>query len=82
MELSMPGLGIVGELGLALERGRPLPPAPSLNTTGEISRRLRVPVHRVEYIIATRGIQPAAVAGASRVFDEQAVAAIARELNV
>lgn len=55
--------------------------APSMPTTGEIARRLGQPLHRVEYLIRTRCIQPAAWAGNSRVFCEEAVQLIARELQ-
>ncbi len=55
--------------------------APSMPTIGEIARRLGVPTHRVEYIIRARGIQPYGWAGNARVFDEEAVESIAKELE-
>lgn len=56
--------------------------APHLNTPGVISRELKVPLHRVLYILRTRRhIQPRAFAGRVRLFDERAVALIRHELN-
>lgn len=55
--------------------------APRLNTTGAIADRLGVAVHRIHYIIETRGIEPAAYAGRLRLFDREAVARIRHELN-
>ena len=55
--------------------------APSMPTVGEIARRLGVPTHRVEYVIKVRGIHPRGWAGNARVFDEDAVEAIADELE-
>lgn len=42
-------------------------------TTGQIAERLKMPVHRVEYIIESRNIEPANRVGNIRVFDEAAV---------
>ena len=39
-------------------------------TVGEIAARLGQPVHRIEYIIASRGLRPTAWAGHARVFSE------------
>ena len=50
-------------------------------TLGEIARRLGEPVHRVEYLIRSRGIQPSGIAGQARVFGEEDVARIASELQ-
>jgi len=55
--------------------------APALATIGEIARRLSVPTHRVEYIIASRGIRPTSRAGNARVFSEADVKFIASELR-
>lgn len=55
--------------------------APALPTVGEIAQRLGVPVHRVVYVIESRGIEPAGWAGNSRVFDEPAVNRVASELR-
>lgn len=53
----------------------------TLPTVGEISRRLDVPLHRIEYVIRSRQIEPVSVAGNSRVFSEQQVQLIASELR-
>jgi DNA-binding transcriptional MerR regulator len=50
-------------------------------TVGEIARRLRVPVHAIEYIIRTRGIEPVSRAGNARVFTEADISHIASELK-
>ena len=55
---------------------------PKLDTTGRIAAKLGVPVHRVQYIIDTRSIAPAAYAGRLRLFDREAVARVRYELNV
>ena len=55
--------------------------APRLDTTGHIADKLGVPVHRVQYVVATRGITPAAYAGRLRLFDREALARIRYELN-
>ena len=53
-----------------------------LLTPGRIATRLKVPVHRVLYVIRSRRhIQPAARAGNNWVYDEQAKAQIRYELN-
>jgi hypothetical protein len=45
---------------------------PSMNTVGAICRKAVPPVeaHRVEYVIASRGIQPIGRAGNCRVFSD------------
>ncbi len=50
-------------------------------TVGEIARRLGQPVHRVEYLIRSRGVEPSGVAGNARVFTEEDVARIASEMD-
>lgn len=50
-------------------------------TTGEICRRLGEPLHRVQYIISSRGIEPTARAGNLRLFSETDVTRIAAELQ-
>ena len=47
----------------------------------EIARRLGVAVHRVEYVVRTRNIQPVSRAGNLRVFSESAADSVARELQ-
>ncbi|HEY7313864.1 MAG TPA: MerR family transcriptional regulator [Gemmataceae bacterium] len=56
-------------------------PAPTMPTVGEIARRLAEPVHRIEYILRTRNIRPAGIAGNSRVYAEEDVERIAAELQ-
>lgn len=50
-------------------------------TVGEIARRLGESLHRVEYVIRSRNIQPASRAGHVRIFAEADVAHIADELR-
>jgi DNA-binding transcriptional MerR regulator len=55
---------------------------PRLNTVGTIARDLRVPVHRVRYVLETRPyIRPAALAANTRLFDQHAVAQIRHALS-
>ncbi len=54
-------------------------PKPLL-TVGIIARRLGASLHRIEYIIRSRGIEAFATAGNARVYSEEAVDLIAREL--
>jgi hypothetical protein len=54
---------------------------PTMPTVGEIARRLAEPVHRIEYILRTRNIRPAGIAGNSRVYAEADVERIAAELQ-
>ncbi|MGE3110087.1 MAG: hypothetical protein AB7N65_01705 [Vicinamibacterales bacterium] len=53
----------------------------SLPSVGVIAKRLCVPVHRVEYVIRSRGILPMGWAGNARVFSESDVQRIAAELR-
>ncbi len=55
--------------------------APTMPTIGEIARRLGQPIHRIEYVIRARRIQPSGWAGNARVFSEDAVRVIAGELR-
>jgi hypothetical protein len=57
-------------------------PVRSLPTVGEIARRLGEPVHRVEYVLRTRDIEPAGMAGNSRVYTEEDLARVAEELRL
>lgn len=50
-------------------------------TVGEIARRLCKPLHRVEYVIRARSIQPSGMAGNARVFAEEDVERIDSELQ-
>ncbi len=48
---------------------------------GEIARRLNVPIHRVEYVIRTRHIAPALVAGGRYFYCEASVQRIGSEIK-
>ncbi|MCA9108574.1 MAG: hypothetical protein KDA52_01400 [Planctomycetaceae bacterium] len=50
-------------------------------TTGEIARQLDAPVHRVEYVIRSRNIQPIERAGCLRIFALADLEYIADELR-
>lgn len=50
-------------------------------TVGEIAKQLGEPLHRIEYIIRSRNIQPASRAGNVRIFAEAEVAHIADQLR-
>lgn len=50
-------------------------------TVGEIAKKYSQPVHRIEYVIRSRGIEPAYRAGNSRVFSDESVARIGSELK-
>ena len=54
---------------------------PSASTVGVIANRVDKPVHRIAYVIRSRGIAPMAKAGNARVFSEEAVQRIAAELR-
>lgn len=54
---------------------------PTLPTIGEIARRLGESIHRIGYVIRARHIRPTGWAGNARVFAEEAVEAIAKELH-
>jgi len=44
-----------------------------LLTSGQIARKLNVPLHRVTYFLRTRGIKPRAKAGPYYVYDDAAM---------
>jgi DNA-binding transcriptional MerR regulator len=50
-------------------------------TVGELARRAGVPVHRVTYVIETRGIAPIGRAGQARVFSQEAAEQVLEELQ-
>jgi hypothetical protein len=55
---------------------------PRVRTAGSIAAELNQPLHRVVYILKTRGhIQPMCRAGRLRVYSSQAVAQVRYELN-
>ena len=49
-------------------------------TVGQIAHRLNEPLHRIEYAIKSRDIQPVAIAGHIRVFEEEDLDRIAAAL--
>lgn len=53
----------------------------TLLTIGEIARQLSQPIHRIEYILRARDIEPTSRAGNIRVFTEADVSYIAGELR-
>jgi hypothetical protein len=53
----------------------------TLWTVTRIAAHLKVPRHRVEYVIEDRGLRPVARAGIARVFDPADVERIAREIR-
>lgn len=56
-------------------------PTTPVPTVGEIARRLGESLHRIEYVIRSRNIQPASRAGHVRIFAEADVSQIADELR-
>ena len=56
-------------------------PSQTYLAVGQIAEKLGVPVHRVTYIIRTRGMTASFKAGVSRVFDERTVRRIAGEFK-
>lgn len=54
---------------------------PALLTVGELAKRLDVPIHRVEYLIRSRNLQPAQRAGNNRVFTESDLQYLAGIIN-
>jgi hypothetical protein len=56
--------------------------APRLLTAGVIAAELRVPLHRVLHVLATRQhIRPSARAGTLRLYSREVVAMVRHELN-
>lgn len=55
--------------------------SPAMPTVGEIARLLGEPIHRIEYVIRSRSIEPKGRAGNVRIFSEADVARIAHELR-
>ena len=62
------------------ETEKPLNTKP-LNTTGVIATRLGFPLHRVDYVIKMRGIEHTGKAGTARVYSDEQVELIERELR-
>ena len=55
---------------------------PELNTPGKVAEYLGVPIHRIHYVLRSRPhLQPAATAGRLRLFDDETIEQIAKELQ-
>lgn len=50
-------------------------------TAGTMAERLGVPIHKVQYILRTRQIEPAGKAGVLRVYSEEQLAEVAANLD-
>ena len=59
----------------------PAPAPQTVPTVGCIASRLGVSLHKIEYVIRSRGIAPSGIAGNARVFTEADVQRIASELR-
>lgn len=54
---------------------------PQLLSIGEMAKRLGEPIHRVRFILESRGdIKPSALCGRTRVYDARALARVRHEL--
>lgn len=53
---------------------------PSLRTPGVLAERLGVPLHRIQYLLRARNIEPTARAGRLRLYDRYALEMLRREL--
>lgn len=53
----------------------------TLFTVGDMARELELPIHRVQYLIRSRNIQPTQRAGLIRLFDEATLTALINEAN-
>ena len=54
---------------------------PTLLTVGVIAERFGVPVHRIAYIVDSRGISPVGRAGSAYIYTEASVQRIESELR-
>ncbi len=52
-----------------------------LLTLGQIADRARLPIHRIDYFLRSRGIKPVARAGQLRVFGQAALDRVLAELG-
>jgi hypothetical protein len=52
-----------------------------VSSLGELSRRLDEPLHRLEYIIRSRGIKPCLIAGGRHFYTEATTEQIRKELE-
>jgi DNA-binding transcriptional MerR regulator len=55
--------------------------SPTIHSVGTLARLFRVPVHRIQYVIRSRGIPHAGIAGNVRLYDEAAAQWIGSELQ-
>jgi hypothetical protein len=55
--------------------------SPAIHSAGTLARLFRVPVHRIQYVIRSRGIAHAGIAGNVRLYDEAAAQWIGSELQ-
>ena len=58
-----------------------MPNSPAIHSVGTLAKLFDVPVHRIAYVIRSRGIEPAGIAGNVRLFDEAAAQWIGSELQ-
>ena len=68
---------VLHRLGSADAGDQPVSPRKSALTIGAIARELNEPIHRVQYAVRTRGIEPEALAGQIRVFPPETVERVA-----
>jgi hypothetical protein len=55
--------------------------SPTIHSVGTLARLFRVPVHRINYVIRSRGIAHVGIAGNVRLYDEAAAQWIGSELR-
>jgi len=55
--------------------------SPAIHSVGTLARLFRVPVHRIQYVIRSRGIAHVGMAGNVRLYDEAAAQWIGSELR-
>jgi len=55
--------------------------SPIIHSVGTLARLYRVPVHRIQYLIRSRGIAHVGIAGNVRLYDEAAAQRIGSELG-
>ncbi len=56
-------------------------PSPTIHSVGTLAQLFRVPVHRIQYVIRSRGIAHVGLAGNVRLFDDAAARWIGSELQ-
>ncbi len=55
--------------------------SPTIHSVGTLARLFRVPVHRIQYVIRSRGIAHVGIAGNVRLYDEATAQWIGSELR-